>query len=161
MAATFGVAPADEAAFERDVVDLIHAGNLKARVDDIEKVRPSREPAQRTNDRRDAPARQVLYAVDPDKRRKLYRETLETGQTIQESTRQAFLRMQLYARPPTSLGAWYTDPWLRGGRHQAGILIETPQERRKREGKMQARAAGREDDPAYFEGSDEEMLQTA
>lgn len=41
MAATFGIPAADAGAFERDVVDLIHAGKLQARVDDIEKVRLS------------------------------------------------------------------------------------------------------------------------
>lgn len=97
----------------------------------------------------------MLYAVDPDKRRKLYRETIETGQIIQESTRQAFLRMQLYVlRLPISADAdrFYS--------HQAGCLIETPQDKKKREQKMAARAAGREEE-VYFEGSDEEMLQTA
>lgn len=39
MAATFGIPAADAGAFERDVVELIHAGKLQARVDDIEKVR--------------------------------------------------------------------------------------------------------------------------
>lgn len=41
MAATFGIPAADAGAFERDVVDLIHAGKLQARLDDIEKVRLS------------------------------------------------------------------------------------------------------------------------
>jgi hypothetical protein len=41
MAATFGIPAADAGAFERDVVELIHAGTLQARLDDIEKVRLS------------------------------------------------------------------------------------------------------------------------
>jgi hypothetical protein len=39
-------------------------------------------------------------------------------------------------------------------------LVETPQDRKKREQNMAARAAGREDE-VYYEGSDEEMLQAA
>lgn len=38
MATTFGIPAADAAAFEKDVVELIRTGTLKARVDDIEKV---------------------------------------------------------------------------------------------------------------------------
>lgn len=39
MGATFGIPAAEAAAFERDVVELIQAGHLRARVDEIEKVR--------------------------------------------------------------------------------------------------------------------------
>ncbi|GHJ86833.1 hypothetical protein NliqN6_3235 [Naganishia liquefaciens] len=123
MAATFGVptqgAEAEAEAFERDVVGLVQAGKLGARVDDIKKV---------------------LYARNPDKRRALYRDTLQTGQIVQESTRQAFLRMQL---------------------HQAGILIETPQDRKKRVAKVAGLGREGQGDLTYLEGSDEEMLQTA
>lgn len=97
MAGTFGVpgGGAEAEAFERDVVGLVQAGKLGARVDDIEKVRQG-VPCHALCSGSDTTAGQVLYAVNPDKRRALYRDTLETGQIIQESTRQAFLRMQLY-----------------------------------------------------------------
>jgi hypothetical protein len=40
MATTFGIPAADAGRFEKDVVELIRTGTLKARVDDIEKVSP-------------------------------------------------------------------------------------------------------------------------
>lgn len=167
MAATFGVAQgrgdAAAAEFERDVVELVQAGKLAARVDDIEKVRlvsPPSHPESLTSF-----WGQVLYAVNPDKRRALYRDTLETGRTIQETTRHAFLRMQLCVPSPS----FPLEPTLTltPRRHQAGILVETPQDRKKREAKMAGGGGGGGggDDygegPAFFEGSDEEMLQTA
>ncbi|KAJ9119602.1 hypothetical protein QFC22_003311 [Naganishia vaughanmartiniae] len=108
--------------FEKDVIGLIQAGTLRARVDDIEKV---------------------LYAVKPDKRKALYQDTLAHGQQIRESTRQAFLRMQL---------------------HQAGVFVEDGQEKKKREQKLRSKATGRDqegDIPGYVDDSDEEMLLTA
>ncbi|KAJ9127550.1 hypothetical protein QFC24_000959 [Naganishia onofrii] len=119
MATSFGI---DEErarpGFEKDVIGLIQAGMLKARVDDIAKV---------------------LYAVKPDKRKALYQDTLANGEAIRESTRQAFLRMQL---------------------HQAGVFVEDSQEKKKREQMM--RNKGQEGDmPGYVDDSDEDMLLTA
>ncbi|KAJ9104246.1 hypothetical protein QFC19_004063 [Naganishia cerealis] len=129
MATSFGISEGARSAFEREVVMLIKSRTLKARIDDVEKVR------QRFS--------RVLYAVKPDKRKELYRDTLKNGKAIQESTRQAFLRMQL---------------------HQASVFIEDAQEKKKREqnarNKVKARD-GDEDTPIYLDESDEEMLLTA
>ncbi|KAJ9094456.1 hypothetical protein QFC21_005995 [Naganishia friedmannii] len=109
-------------AFEKDVIGLIQAGMLNARVDDIDKV---------------------LYDVKPNKRKALYQETLANGKAIRESTRQAFLRMQL---------------------HQAGVFVEDSQEKKKREQKARNKATGRDQEgeiPGYVDDSDEDMLLTA
>jgi len=85
MAEAFGFS---EQRMERDVVALIGAGDLKARIDGRDKVRPL-EWARLTG--------QVIKAHAPSQRNALFKSAYEVGEFIDRSTRAMQLRTKLIA----------------------------------------------------------------